>query len=164
VFSPKGVFLKLDFRRHMTGWTRPFLRQIFQWRSVDDGWLVGSRIPLQHGALPLTLMGKWVTILGWRVRCDKETIYFISSSMPRWTPLAENLERARISSHIFGVGGHLIPRDGVTHLQYTMTPWLCLKDRTLIFSISSSSYFVLRLDKSISTKSEVVVLGYPPEI
>jgi hypothetical protein len=34
----------------------------------------------------------------------------------------------------------------------------------LIFSISSSSYFVLRLDKSISTKSEVVVLGYPPEI
>ncbi|XP_071677031.1 uncharacterized protein [Lolium perenne] len=81
--------------------------------------------------------------------------------------LAEILERARISGHITGVVGHLIPGGGVTHLQYA-------DDTMIMFEGSDrdiqNTKFLLLCFEAMSglkinfDKSEVVVLGYPPEV
>jgi hypothetical protein len=80
--------------------------------------------------------------------------------------LAEILERARISGHITGVVGHLIPGGGVTHLQYADDTMIMFEGSDL--DIQNTKFLLLCFEamsglKINFDKSEVVVLGYPPE-
>jgi hypothetical protein len=81
--------------------------------------------------------------------------------------LAEILERARTSGHITGVVGHLIPGGGVTHLQYADDTMIMFEGSDL--DIRNTKFLLLCFEAMSGLKinfdeSEVVVLGYPPEV
>ncbi|XP_071683810.1 uncharacterized mitochondrial protein AtMg01250-like [Lolium perenne] len=76
--------------------------------------------------------------------------------------LAEILERARISGHITGVVGHLIPGGGVTQLQYADDTMILFEGSDL--DIQNTKFLLLCFEamsglKINFDKSEVVVLG-----
>uniref|UniRef100_A0A453BV09 Reverse transcriptase domain-containing protein n=2 Tax=Aegilops tauschii subsp. strangulata TaxID=200361 RepID=A0A453BV09_AEGTS len=77
--------------------------------------------------------------------------------------LAGILDKAQRASHLKGVVGHLIPGDGVTHLQYADDTMIMVEGSDLdIVNLK----FVLLCFEAMSglkinfDKSEVVVLGY----
>jgi hypothetical protein len=77
--------------------------------------------------------------------------------------LAEILEKAKISGHISGVVGHLIPGGEVTHLQYTDDTMIMVEGSEL--DIANIRFLLLCFEamwglKINFDKSEVVVLGY----
>jgi hypothetical protein len=80
--------------------------------------------------------------------------------------LAEILEKAKISSHISGVVGHLIPGGGVTHLQYADDIMIMVEGSEL--DIANLKFLLLCFEtmsglKINFDKSEVVILGYSPK-
>ena len=80
--------------------------------------------------------------------------------------LAAILEKAKIAGHISGVVGHLIPRGGVTHLQYADDTMIMVEGSEL--DIINLKFLLLCFEtmsglKINFDKSEVVVLGYSPE-
>src|SRR3954447_14908770 len=77
--------------------------------------------------------------------------------------LAEILEKAKISGHLSGVVGHLIPGGGVTHLQYADDTMIMVEGSDL--DIANLKFLLLCFEamsglKINFDKSEVVVLGY----
>jgi hypothetical protein len=77
--------------------------------------------------------------------------------------LAEILEKAKISGHISGVVGHLIPGGGVTQLQYADDTMIMVEGSEL--DIVNLKFLLLCFEtmsglKINFDKSEVVVMGY----
>jgi hypothetical protein len=80
--------------------------------------------------------------------------------------LAEILEKAKISGHISGVVGHLIPGGGITHLQYADDTMIMVEGseldlinlKFLLLCFEAMSGLKINFDKS-----EVVVMGFDPE-
>ncbi|KAK1670432.1 hypothetical protein QYE76_058591 [Lolium multiflorum] len=114
----RGVFLKLDFQKAYDRLDWSFLRQVLQRRGVDDrmiGWIMQT---VMTGSTAININGEvgpyFRPACGVRQGDPLSPILFNAAV----DSLAEILERARISGHITGVVGHLIPGGGVTHLQY----------------------------------------------
>ncbi|KAK1618982.1 hypothetical protein QYE76_024499 [Lolium multiflorum] len=162
----RGVFLKLDFQKAYDRLDWSFLRQVLQRRGVDDrmiGWIMQT---VMTGSTAININGEvgpyFRPACGVRQGDPLSPILFNAAV----DSLAEILERARISGHITGVVGHLIPGGGVTHLQYA-------DDTMIMFEGSDrdiqNTKFLLLCFEAMSglkinfDKSEVVVLGYPPE-
>ena len=78
----------------------------------------------------------------------------------------EGLARSKTSGHISGVVGQLVPQGGVTHLQYVDDTMIMVEGSDL--DIINLKFLLLCFEamsglKINFDKSEVVVLGYPPE-
>jgi hypothetical protein len=80
--------------------------------------------------------------------------------------LAEILEKAKISDHISGVVGHLIPGGGITHLQYVDDTMIMVEGSDLdLINLK----FLLLCFEAISglkinfDKNKVVVMRFDPE-
>nr|XP_051211161.1 uncharacterized protein LOC127328612 [Lolium perenne] len=162
----RGVFLKLDFQKAYDRLDWSFLRQVLQRRGVDDrmiGWIMQT---VMTGSTAININGEvgpyFRPACGVRQGDPLSPILFNAAV----DSLVEILERARISGHITGVVSHLIPGGGVTHLQYA-------DDTMIMFEGSDrdiqNTKFLLLCFEAMSglkinfDKSEVVVLGYPPE-
>jgi hypothetical protein len=77
----------------------------------------------------------------------------------------EILEKAKISGHISGVVGHLIPGGGITHLQYADDTMIMVEgleldlvNLKLLLCFEAMSGLKINFDKS-----EVVIMGFDPE-
>jgi hypothetical protein len=80
--------------------------------------------------------------------------------------LAKILEKAKISSHISGVLGHLIPGGGITHLQYAEDTMIMVEGSEL--DLVNLKFMLLCFEampglKINFDKSKVVVMGFNPE-
>jgi hypothetical protein len=80
--------------------------------------------------------------------------------------LADILERTKISGHISGVVGHLIPGGGITHFQYAGDTMIIVEESEL--EIINVKFLLLCFEamsglKINFCKSEVVIMGYSPK-
>src|SRR3954470_21478109 len=162
----KGVFLKLDFQKAYDRLDWLFLRQVLLRRGLDDRMICWVMQLVMSGSTAININGDigpyFTSTFGVRQGDPISPILFNAAV----DALAEILEKAKISGHISGVVGHLIPSGGVTHLQYADDTMIMVEGSDL--DIANLKFLLLCFEamsglKINFDKSEVVVLGYSAE-
>jgi hypothetical protein len=162
----KGVFLKLDFQKAYDRLDWHFLLQVLQWRGFDDRFITWVMQFVMSGSTSINVNGKVGPYFrpSWRVRQgDPISPLLFNSAVDA---LAEILEKDKITGHILGVVGHLIPGGGVTHLQYADDTMIMVEGSDL--DIINLKFLLLCFEEMSGLginfdKSEVVILGFSLE-
>jgi hypothetical protein len=162
----KGVFLKLDFQKAYDRLDWAFLRQALSRRGFDDRMISWIMQIVMSGNTAININGEvgpyFRSSCGVRQGDPISPLLFNAAV----DVLAEILEKAKISGHISGVVGHLIPGGGITHLQYADDTMIMVEGseldlinlKFLLLCFEAMSGLKINFDKS-----EVVVMGFDPE-
>jgi hypothetical protein len=162
----KGVFLKLDFQKAYDRLDWAFLRQVLERRGMDERVISWIMQLVMSGSTAINVNGEVGSYF--RSSCGVRQGDPISPLLFNLAvdALAAILEKAKIAGHITGVVGHLIAGGGVTHLQYADDTMILVEGSDL--DIINLKFLLLCFEtmsglKINFDKSEVMVLGYPPE-
>jgi hypothetical protein len=160
------VFLKLDFQKAYDRLDWAFLRQALSRRGFDDRMISWIMQIVMSGNTAININGEvgpyFRSSCGVRQGDPISPLLFNAAV----DVLAEILEKAKISGHISGVVGHLIPGGGITHLQYADDTMIMVEGseldlvnlKFLLLCFEAMSGLKINFDKS-----EVVVMGFDPE-